>query len=148
MKMSKQRTSTEKKDDAVRRPKVTRSFKLGDKWYNIDGSEYNTIGKLQWEIHSNPMKSSEDDMKEQLKNMTSELCTYKERVSLMESNDKKVIVYSLCISCIDFFIWYEYFYIWYYIQRYGRFGRYMGDFECYVGDFGYIITNLVLINYF
>ena len=103
LKMSKQRTSAEKKDDAVRRPKVTRSFKLGDKWYNIDGSEYNTIGKLQSEIHSNPMKS-EDDMKEQLKNMTSELCTYKERVSLMESNDKKVIVYSLCISCIDFFI--------------------------------------------
>ena len=99
--MSKQRTSAEKKDDAVRRPKVTRSFKLGAKWYNIDRSEYNTIGKLQSEINSNPMKS-ENDMKEKLENMTTELSLYKERVNKMETSDKKVIVYYLCISCIDF----------------------------------------------
>ena len=24
----------------------------------------------------------------------------------------------------------------------------MGDFECYMGDFDYIITNLVLVNFF
>ena len=100
-KISKQRTSAERKDDTVRRQNITRSFKLGDKWYNIDGSEYNNICKLQSENHSNLMKS-ENDMKEQLENMTTELCIYKERVSLMESNDKKVIIYSLCISCIDF----------------------------------------------
>ena len=80
--MSKQRSSAEKKKDDVRRPKVTRSFKLGDKWYNIDGSEYNTIGKLHSEMHSNPTKS-EDDMKEKLKSMTSELSLYKERVNEM-----------------------------------------------------------------
>ena len=90
LKMSKQRTSAEKKDDTVRRPKVTRSFKLGDKWYNIDGSEYNKIGKLHSEIHSNPTKS-EDDMKEKLKSMTSELSLYKERVNEMQSSDKKVL---------------------------------------------------------
>ena len=95
-------------------------------------------------MHSTPTKS-EDDMKEKLKSMTSELTLYKERVNEIVSSDKKVIVYSLSLSCIGFFIWYEYFYIWYYIQRYGKFGSYMGDFECYMGDFEYIITNLVLI---
>ena len=100
LKISKQRTSEEIKKDNVRRPKVTRYFKFGDKLYNIDGSDYNTIGKLQSEINSNPMKS-EIDMKEKLENMTTELFIYKERVSLMESSDKQVIVYSLCISCID-----------------------------------------------
>ena len=103
VKMSKQRSSAEIKVDEVRRPKVTRSFKLGDKWYNIDGSKYNTLGKLHSEMHSTPTKS-EDDMKEKLKSMTSELSLYKERVNEMESSDKKVIVYSLSLSCIDFFI--------------------------------------------
>ena len=46
---------------------------------------------------------SEDDMKEQLKNMTSELSLYKERVNEMESSDKKVIVYSLCVYLVSIF---------------------------------------------
>ena len=45
---------------------------------------------------------SENDMKEKLENMTTELSLYKERVNKMETSDKKVIVYYLCISCIDF----------------------------------------------
>ena len=101
LKMLKQRTSEEIKKDNIRIPKVTRSFKHGDKWFNKDGSDYNAIGKLQSKINSNPMKS-ENDMKEKLENMTTELSLYKERVSLMESSDKQVIVYSLCISCIEF----------------------------------------------
>ena len=99
LKMSKQRTSAEKKDDTVRRPNVTRSFKLGDKWYNIDGSEYNTIGKLQSKIHSNQIKS-ENDMKEQLENMTTELCIYKKRVSLWNQMTKRqlLILYVYIVS--------------------------------------------------
>ena len=91
---------------------------------------------------------SENDMKEQLENMTTELCIYKERVSLMESNDKKVIVYSLCISCIDFcymiciFLYMVlYSEIWEIWNVYGRLGTYMGDFECYMGDFEWYIYN-------
>ena len=45
--MLKQRTSEEIKKDNVRRPKVTRSFKLGDKWFNKDGSAYDGLGKIQ-----------------------------------------------------------------------------------------------------
>ena len=62
------------------RPKVAQSFKLGDKWFNKDGSVYNDLGKLQSEMNSNPMKS-EDDMREKLENMTTELSLYKERVN-------------------------------------------------------------------
>ena len=47
LKMLKQRTPEEIKKDNVRRPKVTRSFKLGDKWFNKDGSAYDGLGKIQ-----------------------------------------------------------------------------------------------------
>jgi len=90
VRISKQRSSVEKKGDAGRRrPKVTRSFKLNDKWFNIDGSDYNDLGKLRSETHSNPTKS-EDDMKEKMESMASELSHYKERVNEMQSSDKKV----------------------------------------------------------
>ena len=61
--MSKQRTSDEILKDNVRRPKVSRSFKLGGKWFNKDGNENNILGKIRSEMNSNPMKS-ESDMKE------------------------------------------------------------------------------------
>ena len=68
--MSKQRTSKEISKNNVRRPKVTRSFKLGDKWVYKDGSDYNILGKLRLEMNSNPMKS-ESDKKEKLGTMPS-----------------------------------------------------------------------------
>ena len=90
VRISKQRSSVEKKGDAGRRrPKVTRSFKLNDEWFNIDGSDYNDLGKLRSETHSIPTKS-EDDMKEKMESMASELSHYKERVNEMQSSDKKV----------------------------------------------------------
>ena len=90
VRISKQRSSVEKKGDAGRRrPKVTRSFKLDDKWFNIDGSDYNDLGKLHSETHPNPTKS-EDDMKKEMESMASELSHYKERVNEMQSSDKKV----------------------------------------------------------
>jgi len=115
LKLSKQRTSLQISRDNVRIPKVTQSFKLGDKWFNKDGRAYNTLGKLQSEMNSNPMKSR-NDMKEKLENMTTELSLYKERVNEVETSDKKVFVY------------YFYFYIWYYIQIYGRFLMLYGIF--------------------
>ena len=68
--MSKQRTSKEILKNNVRRPKVTRSFKLGDKWVYKDGSDYNILGKLRLEMNSNPTKA-ESDKKEKLGTMPS-----------------------------------------------------------------------------
>ena len=90
VRISKQSSSVEKKSDAGRRrPKITRSFKLNDKWFNIDGSDYNDLGKLRSETHSITTKS-EDDMKEKMESMASQLSHYKERVNEMQSSDKKV----------------------------------------------------------
>ena len=88
LKMLKQRTSGEIKKDNVRRPKVTRSFKLGDKWFNKDGSVYDGLGKIQPGMNSNPMKS-ENDMKEKLKNMTTELSLYKKKLMIWNQATKR-----------------------------------------------------------
>ena len=134
LKMSKQRTSEEIKKDNIRIPKVTRSLKLADKWFNRDGSVYNDLGKLQSEMNFNQMKQ-ENNVKEKLENITTELSLYKERDNEMESSDKQIIVYYLCISCIDFcymiciFLYMMlYSEIWEIWNVYGRFRMLYGRF--------------------
>ena len=122
VRISKQRSSVEKKGDAGRRrPKVTRSFKLNDKWFNIDGSDYNDLGKLRSETHPNPTKS-EDDMKKEMESMASELSHYKERVNEMQSSDKKVL-FILQVYLVSIFLYDMNIFI------YGIIFRDMGDLE-------------------
>jgi len=122
VRISKQRSSVEKKGDAGRRrPKVTRSFKLDDKWFNIDGSDYNDLGKLRSETHPNPTKS-EDDMKKEMESMASELSHYKERVNEMQSSDKKVL-FILQVYLVSIFLYDMNIFI------YGIIFRDMGDLE-------------------
>ena len=88
--MSKQRTREELSKDTVKKPKVHGAFSIDGIWYNRDGSIYNALGKLRSEM-SCTMKS-EDDMKNELETMSTELAIYRENFYEMETSDKKVII--------------------------------------------------------
>ena len=90
-KLSKQRTREELSKDTVKKPKVHGAFSIDGIWYNRDGSIYNALGKLRSEMTCT-MKS-EDDMKDELNFMSTELAIYREKVYEMETSDKKVIIF-------------------------------------------------------
>ena len=137
--MPKQRTSEEIKKDNVRRPKVTRSFKLGDKWFNKDGSAYDGLGKIQPGMNSPWLLNFPSTKKELMR------CNQatKRRLFIIH-----VYLVSNLLYDINIFYMVSYSEILEIWNVYGRLGTYMGDLECYMGDFEYIITNLVLLNYF
>ena len=89
-KLSKQRTKEEMSKDKVKKPKVQGAFSIDGIWYNQDGSDYNVLGKLRSEMTCK-MKS-EDDMKDELETMSTELAIYREKVYEMKTSDKKVII--------------------------------------------------------